>query len=245
MRSIHNLATLALTATLTGCVNTTTDPAPNPQTPVYDFGDSYALIQNDSVPRLQGDTLYAHLGYDCSPTATITLEHFKTGDDTYEIWLNMDRGIHPDCAMPIVDKRVLKVPDVLKNAASVTLVTRQPGTGELVRVELVKGPGEEGAPKQPVYDFGLGYEVIQSDSLPRLRGDSLDVMLAHQCGGGFLVEHYETADAQYEVWLNKHITTTCAMPVVEQRTFKLADEIADARSVVLVTSSNGRVALKK
>lgn len=130
------LATLGILAALTGCVTTMTDPAPNPQNPVYEFGDRYSLIQNDSVPRLQGDSLYVHLGYECSPTATITLEHFKTGDDTYEIWLNMDRGIHPDCAMPIVDKRALKVPDALKNAASVKLVAAQPGTSGLTRIEL-------------------------------------------------------------------------------------------------------------
>lgn len=135
MTPIHALATLMLTAALTGCVNTTTDLAPNPKTPVYDFGDGYAMIQNDSVPRLQGDTLYAHLGFDCTPAATVALEYFKTGEETYEIWLNMDRGIHPDCAMPIVDKRALKVPDALKNAASVKLVTA-PGTSDLARIEL-------------------------------------------------------------------------------------------------------------
>lgn len=127
---------LLSTAALTGCVNTEADPAPNPQTPVYDFGDGYALIQNDSVPRLQGDSLYAHLGFDCTPAGTIALEYFKTGDASYEVWIHAKRPIVGACAIPIVDERALKVPDALKNAASVKLVAAQPGTSGLTRIEL-------------------------------------------------------------------------------------------------------------
>lgn len=130
------LATLGILAALTGCVNTEADPAPTPKAPVYDFGDGYALIQNDSVPRLQGDSLYAHLGFDCTPAGTIALEYFKTGDASYEVWIHAKRPIVGACAIPIVDERALKVPDALKNAASVKLVTSLPGISGLTRIEL-------------------------------------------------------------------------------------------------------------
>jgi hypothetical protein len=126
MVNLTNLTAIGiLAALLTGCVDTTTDPAPS--TPAYEFGSHYRLIENDATPRLQGDSLYVQLGYDCKPDSVIVLEHFKTGDSSYEIWLKRDEPGFA-CTMPIVDKRVFKLPAEVAGARVVRLLKPDSGS---------------------------------------------------------------------------------------------------------------------
>ncbi len=235
MNPFHTLTTALLLAALAGCVLPSDEPPasnPPPQTPVYEFGDPYSLLLSDSLPRLQGDSLFVDIAYTGCGGEPFTLNHFVNGD-TVEIWLHMtERTITCQAAIRETG-RGFKVPDEVQNAASVQLVTP-----DLERIELIPA-------QAPVYNFGDGYALIQSDSLPRLDGDSLRVQLTDGCGGvGFTLEHFKTGNSSYEIWLNKIISLHCAIPWTGQRAFEVPDEIRDAQSVVLVTQTSERIELK-
>lgn len=227
-----------LAAALGGCVLPADEsPGLRPQPPVYEFGFTHTVIQSDSMPRLQGDSLYVDLSYNgCAFREAVTLHYAQITPSTYEVWLNKEVGTV--CAMPVLDKgRAFKIPDEIKNATSVTLVARQADTDELVRINLIKTQGNEDSTKQPVYDFGDRYELVISDSMPRLQGDSLYVDAGHMCSPAWLVlEHFQTGDSTYEVWLNmpNQPRPQCAIPVVARHAFKLPDEIGSTASVHLV-----------
>src|SRR5690606_26204430 len=123
MTSIHTLTTALLLATLAGCVLPADEPpASNPQTPTYEFGDPYSLLLSDSLPRLQGDSLFVDIAYTGCGGEPFILNHFFSGD-TVEIWLHMtERTVTCQAAIRETG-RGFKVPDQVQNAASVQLVT--------------------------------------------------------------------------------------------------------------------------
>ena len=112
-------------------IGTPSDQEAGSETPVYEFGAGYRLVVNDGMPLLQGDSLHVDLGYDCS-RAAFTLEHFKTADTAYEVWLNMPLSqVRPQCAVPIVERHAFKLPAAIAAAQSVVLVAP-----DLERIEL-------------------------------------------------------------------------------------------------------------
>lgn len=130
--TLRHIALLFLAAAFAGCV-LPSDKNTDTETPAYDFGEYYYLIQSDTLPRLQGDSLYVTVSYDCGPGHPFTLESFKTGNASYEIWLHKtERELVADCGVPTLDiNRSFKIPNEIRDAQSVQLVTRK-----LMHIEL-------------------------------------------------------------------------------------------------------------
>ncbi len=234
MKSIYTFATASiLTLGAMGCDILTSD---DPNSEDFRFGYSYNLIVSDSLPRLQGDSLYVQVSYSgCGPGHAFTLESSQAGPSSYEIWLFKENA--EDCLAALGETRAFKVPDEVRDAQSVELVTP---TNE--RIELIPEPTEDGDTNR----FGYSYTLIEGDGLPRLQGDSLYVTLGYTCAASFTLRHMETGDSSYEIWLhNAGTMLACAVPVIDSaRAFKVPDEVRDAQSVELIAPTNERIELK-
>ncbi len=85
------------------------------------FGYSYNFIASDSLPRLQGDSLYVQVGYSgCSPGHDFTLEHSQTGASSFKVWLFKE--YEEFCRAAFVEVRAFEVPDEVRDAQSVQLI---------------------------------------------------------------------------------------------------------------------------
>ncbi len=94
--------------------------------------------------------------------------------------------------------------------------------------------------------FGYSYNLAEKDGYPYLQGDSLHVWVGYSgCDPDvdFSLEHARTGPSFYEVWLFKEEETDCAAAWIEERAFKVPDEVRHAQSVRIIKPIDKRIVL--
>jgi hypothetical protein len=97
--------------------------------------------------------------------------------------------------------------------------------------------------------FGYDYKLLEEDELPYLKDDSIYVWTVYsgcEPGNEFTVEYIKTGASSFEIWLFKEEHAGLCATVVgdKERSFKIPDEIKDAKSITLIQPINGHIELK-